>query len=397
MTIKRQAQHSESAAPFLRISQCFITVLAALVCLAALPRISDAATSWYALGTSHTVVLTEEGTVWTLGENDFGQLGQGVVDAHNHEPQQVPGLNRVKAVAAAGNHSAALRRDGTVWVWGDNISGQLGNDDMMLSATPLPVKGLRGVIAIAAGGSHILALKRDGTVWAWGNNNYGQLGTASFISTPDPVRVKGLDGVTSIAAGAYHCLALKQDGSVWSWGYNAYGELGNPAVSSKGSAVPVQVAGIRSATSVSAGVNHSVAMQGNNTVWVWGSNYYSQIGNGTTGYGSRTPVQVRIGEQVADITARAHHTIALLKDGTALAWGDRGTQRWGNGLEMAGSAVPVRMEGYTGPIAIAALVNPVTIGQTSMMAWLNEQRSEQTAVADASDYATYTVAFAQPE
>jgi alpha-tubulin suppressor-like RCC1 family protein len=156
----------------------------------------------------------------------------------------VPGV--VRAIAAGGEHSLALKSDGTVVAWGDNSSGQLGNGTATTGSLPVAVSGLSrvGVAAIAAGRDHSLALRSDGTVVAWGYNYSGQLGNGNTTESQVPVAVFGLSGagVTAIAGGGDHSLALKSDGTVVAWGYNYSGQLGNN--SAIDSHVPVSVVGL---------------------------------------------------------------------------------------------------------------------------------------------------------
>ncbi|HEY0096920.1 MAG TPA: hypothetical protein VGB96_21510, partial [Archangium sp.] len=126
-------------------------------------------------------------------------------------------------VATGYFHSLKLNLDGTVWAWGYNASGQLGNGTTTQSTTPVRVLGLGNVQSIAAGDHHSLALKKDGTVWTWGNNSHGQLGDGTTTNRTTPVQVAGLSGVMNVTAGWFSSLALKQDGTVWAWGDNSYG------------------------------------------------------------------------------------------------------------------------------------------------------------------------------
>src|SRR5205814_5163803 len=136
-----------------------------------------------AAGRQHSLALTSDGAVWAWGENEFGRLGNRtwVLSA---VPIQPIGMTGVKAIAAGGQHSLAVKSDGSVWAWGANLSGQLGNttwctaqgDECAGSSVPVLVHGLAGAQAVAAGGNQSLALKSDGSVWAWGENGYGQLG-----------------------------------------------------------------------------------------------------------------------------------------------------------------------------------------------------------------------------
>src|SRR5207237_1361854 len=147
-------------------------------------------------------------------------------------PVRVRGLWGVTAISAGEVWSLALRADGTVWAWGDNSWGQLANDQVGVpSPTPVRVRGLAGMVAVAAGYAHGLALGRDGTVWAWGDDEVGQLGDGgAYGSRPTPGRVAVLAGVTAVATGSAfgssHSLALEADGSVWAWGNNSDGQLG---------------------------------------------------------------------------------------------------------------------------------------------------------------------------
>jgi len=141
---------------------------------------------------------------------------------------KVSGLAGMTEVAAGQRHSIALKNDGTVWTWGGNNSGQLGNGTFADSRTPVLVAGLSNVTAISAGYDFSIALRSDGTVWAWGANNTGQLGNGSTTNRNTPAQVNGLSGVIAIDSGnCGHSLAVESDGSVWAWGSGMYGQIGN--------------------------------------------------------------------------------------------------------------------------------------------------------------------------
>ncbi|MBJ6723793.1 RCC1 domain-containing protein [Geomesophilobacter sediminis] len=323
---------------------------------------AEAATPWYAYGSEHTLVLKADGTVWAVGANGYGQLGNGKSSWFNtSEPRPVPGMSNVVAIAAAGAHSVALKGDGTVWAWGNNAAGQLGNGTTSDSAYPVQVTGLVHVKAIAAGKSHVVALKENGTIWAWGNNRIGQLGNETRVNSSVPVQVTGISGIVSIAAGSFHTLALKEDGTVWCWGYDANGALGMTASTVHGTTAPTRVAGLSDIKAIAAGMHHSVALRKDGTAWIWGSNASSQLGNGERSEGSAVPMRVAGLGDLMDVTAKANSTIALRGDGTVWAWGDAGSGEWGNGVSMAGSERPVQMRGLTGATMVAALVKPETV------------------------------------
>ncbi|MBO7745109.1 fibronectin type III domain-containing protein [Paenibacillus sp. MWE-103] len=243
-----------------------------------------------ATGQVHNLAAKSDGTVWAWGWNVHGQLGDGS-RTDRAVPVQVQGLDSVVAVAAGQLHSLALKSDGTVWAWGSNESGQNGVPggsiiydgpyETPYRAAPVQIPGLDSVIAIAAGQLHNLALKSDGTVWAWGWNSSGQLGDGSTTTRSTPVQVTALESVTAIAAGSSHSLAVTSDGTVWAWGNNYSGQLGDGSTINRSS--PVQVAGLDSVSSVgTTDGSHSVAVKRDRTVWAWGNNAYGQLGDGTT-------------------------------------------------------------------------------------------------------------------
>ena len=177
-------------------------------------------------GSAHTVVVKPDGTVWSFGANDLGQLGDGGLTART-AAQQVSGAAGFVSASAGGRHTVALKSDGTVRTWGANESGELGNGNTINKVLPVTVPGLTGVTAAAAGDDFSLALKSDGTVWAWGGNTRGQLGNGSNTNSSVPVQVTGLAGATRIAAGAAHALARTSGTYVWAWGANDSGQLGD--------------------------------------------------------------------------------------------------------------------------------------------------------------------------
>ncbi|MBF0459632.1 MAG: fibronectin type III domain-containing protein [Nitrospirae bacterium] len=301
-------------------------------------------------GALHSVALKGDGTVWGWGFNFYGQLGNGTNTYSYSTPVQVSSLTGVTAISAGFLHTAALKSDGTVWTWGWNNSGELGNGTTTASNTPVQVSSLTGVTAIAAGSYYTLALKSDGTVWAWGFNHYGQLGNGANTPSNKPVQVSSLTGVTAIAAGTYHAIALKSDGTAWAWGFNHYGQLGNGA--NTPSNKPVQVSGLTGATAIAAGLLHTVALKSDGTVLAWGSDANGALGNGSYTADSNKPVQLTSLTGATAIAAGYLHTIALKSDGTVYAWGYNGEGELGNSSN-TGSNKPVQASSLSGVTAIA--------------------------------------------
>lgn len=239
-------------------------------------------------GSAHTLAFYNNSTVRAWGANFSGQLGNEATSNGELAPVKVSGLSRVKAVAAGGNHSLALTNYSSVWSWGNNFAGQLGNNTTISQSKPVQVTDgsaiLGNVRQIAAGGSHSLALKYDGTVWAWGYNEYGQLGQGASITTtsPLPLPVAGLGPVKLIAAGGAFSVAVDTSDKVWVWGYNGFGQLGLNPAATPFSGAPQQIADLTGTVeAVSAGLSHILVLVNNAgamSVWGWGFNGFGQLG-----------------------------------------------------------------------------------------------------------------------
>lgn len=219
------------------------------------------------IGHDQYLSLSEDGTVWEW-EEDYSGLFNGVED-RLFKPKKIKELNGVIGIEAGYEFSMALKDDGTVWAWGQNSSGQLGDGSLEERPFPAQVKGLSDVkeISIYRGGTHTLALKNDGTVWAWGSNHNGQIGDSTQDERHIPVQVSGLRNVVSISAGDDYSLALKEDGTVWGWGSN-YGKLGQDT--SEYQLTPIQIYGLNNVVGLSAGEDDSLALKRDGTVWGWG-------------------------------------------------------------------------------------------------------------------------------
>ena len=294
-----------------------------------------------AAGGSHSVLLMRDGTVWSWGANADGQLGNGTTEA-SMTPVRVEGLTGVKSVAAGDHHTVALKSDGTVWTWGKNHRGQLGNGSTVANS-PLPVQAgvegdyLTGVTAIAAGVEHTVALKSDGTVWAWGNNLYGQLGDGTKTRQRSPVQVQGLAGnVIALAAGGYHTVALLQDnGTVWSWGYNFNGQLGDGTKINRNlPGTVVAFAGsddpLQGMVSVAAGNMHTLALGADGKVRAWGANGSGQLGDGGA-FEKTAPIEVVLLDNVVLINSGGDFSLAVKDDRTMWAWGHNDLGQLGDG------------------------------------------------------------------
>jgi alpha-tubulin suppressor-like RCC1 family protein len=261
-------------------------------------------------------------------------------------------------VAAGVDHSLALKSDGTVWAWGNNNHGQLGNNTSVGSLVPVQVPGLDHVTKISAGYGFSLALRSDGTVWAWGWNDKAQLG--AFSKSPFslvPVQVPGLAHATGISAGVEHAVATATDGtsaltSVWAWGDNEFGQLGDGTLTSHGAervtGLPLYIAG------TSAGDAFTTVLGTDGTVWAWGYDNYGQLGNAPSSAMVTRPMNtVGAGSGITQISAGALHVLALKSNGTVLAWGNNQFNQLGIGSQ-ASVTGPVQVTGLTSATQVAA-------------------------------------------
>lgn len=304
-----------------------------------------------ASGAHHTVVAKSDGTVWGWGQGSSGQLGDGS-SLNKSAPVRASGLSAVVAVAAGRYHTVALRGDGTVWAWGANNYLQLG-DGTTVTSRPQPVQlpGLTGVVAVAAGGTHTLALGDDGTVWAWGYNFYGQVGDGTTTNRSTPAQVSGLTGAfVAIAGGYYHSLATKADGTLWSWGFNYNGQVGDGSNTTR--LTPVQIGTPPGMVRVCADGSHSGALRSDGTVWGWGANGLGALGDGTT-IDRLTPVQAVGLTGVLGLEHGYYHSVARAGDQTVRTWGGNAAGQLGDGT-LTDRLTPVPVPGLAGILAVSA-------------------------------------------
>ena len=251
------------------------------------------------------------------GWNGVGMLGTGNL---TDKPSPVPaiGLSDVTQISAGYLHSAALKKDGTVWAWGWNALGMLGDDTTTDRLAPVQVPGLTDVVSVAAGYYHTLATKSDGSVWAWGWNPFGQLGDGTTTDRHRPVRVNNLTNVASVSAGPYQSIALKKDGTAWAWGWNGYNQLGDGTATQRNS--PVRVVGLKNITGISAGALHGLASDITGRVWAWGWNGVGQLGDGSA-TSHPLPGLVPGLQGIKKVSAGFAHSLAVGQDGRLHSWG----------------------------------------------------------------------------
>jgi alpha-tubulin suppressor-like RCC1 family protein len=214
-------------------------------------------------GRNHALALTSGETVYAWGANQYGQLGIGTLTASS-TPAQVSSLSGVVSIFAGRDHSLAVKADGTVWAWGYNANGELGDGTTTKRTVPVQVRRANGdpltnVVQVSAGADHSLALRSNGTIWTWGLNTDGQLGDGTFSSRRRAVKV-GLAGVQQIAAGRQGSIAVTVSGDVYAWGDNVYGQLGDGTQSSTGRNTPGKVPSLANVSVVGMGRDFGMAI-----------------------------------------------------------------------------------------------------------------------------------------
>jgi alpha-tubulin suppressor-like RCC1 family protein len=299
-----------------------------------------------AAGENHSLALSNDGNVWSWGNNRHGQLGIGNFEIIQKDtPQNVLLLTDIMTIDAGAAHSLALQSNGYVWSWGKNSYGQLGNGTSgqeTSESKPLIIADFGNCVAIAAGHAHSVALKNDGTVFTWGFNNLGQLGDQSNLNKNVPVAVPGMANVIAIAAGDTHTVALKNDGTVWTWGDNAYGQLGDGTIVPKNT--PVRVLDISNVIGIAAGYGHTLALRNDGTVWGWGFNEYGQLGDNNLTQKQTRPVKADIFPQGIAIAAGRLHSLVLKSDGSVWSFGANGYGQLGNN-SLQGTELPIQVNG----------------------------------------------------
>ncbi|WP_229506197.1 Ig-like domain-containing protein [Massilia sp. BJB1822] len=251
------------------------------------------ATDWVfiAAGKSHSLAINKGNVLYGWGRNSNGQLGDGTV-VDRLVPTKIGALFW-RMVAAGATHTVGIRADatgtgtgagstggtnyGSLYAWGGNASGQVGNGGTVDVLVPTQVGTLKW-INVAAGASHTLAMRSDATLWGWGGNGNGQLGNGSSANASAPVQIGTDNDWATIAAGNNHSLAVRTNNTLWTWGANSENQLGDGTVNDYGA--PQQVSSATTWTAVAAGAQHSLALRNDGSVWAWGTNKQGQLGNG---------------------------------------------------------------------------------------------------------------------
>ncbi|MBK8077313.1 MAG: fibronectin type III domain-containing protein [Kineosporiaceae bacterium] len=296
-------------------------------------------------GTTYTLTVTATNTTGTgpgasvsatpmahllasAGLDDAGQLGLGLNTPLS--PQQIGTATTWSSLAVGKTSTCGLRSDHSLWCWGTNDSGQLGQGDYATHAVPVQIGSATTWNAVTVGNTHACATRTDNTLWCWGSNSTGQLGIGSTTMQNAPTQVTGTVWATVDAGDSFTC-ATRTDGTLYCWGLNSSGQLGNGNTTQQTSPALVS-GGATTWSSVSAGGTHTCATRTTHTVWCWGYNSFGQLGNGTSAYTAQTtPLQVGAATTWANVSAGGVFTCATQTTGTLWCWGYGGDGATGQG------------------------------------------------------------------
>jgi alpha-tubulin suppressor-like RCC1 family protein len=303
------------------------------------------------IGERHGLFLNTDGTLWAWGHGNFGAIGDGTNESR-YTPVRIGVEANWKEISAGGDQSLAIKTDGTLWAWGDNLQGQLGDGTTTKRYSPVQIGSDLNWKEISTGGNidqpddghHSLAIKSDGTLWAWGGNHFGQLGDGTTTDRHSPVQIGTAMNWREISAGVMHTLAIKTDGTLWAWGYNHAGQLGDGTSSNR--LTPVQIGTSADWKQVSAGRYHSIGIKTDGTLWAWGFNY-----SDVPYYYS--PVQISVATNWKEVSASASHSLAVRTDGTLWAWGNNFYGQLGTGITNQYNSIPTQVPGITSCIQVA--------------------------------------------
>lgn len=316
-----------------------------LITISLMITTSSIAQCWdsFALGWDFTLAKKTDGSLWAWGSNIYGKLGVAIPGAAIQDRHKRVTTDQDWGMFSAGrDHSLALKNDGTLWAWGRNDRGQIGDgtDGINFSKdSPVQIGTGSDWQVVGTGNEHSLAIKANGTLWAWGYNGEGRLGDNTSTDRLVPTQIGTGTNWRSVVAGYDHSVGLTNDGKIYTWGSNGFGQLvlgGTTTIYTR--YVPTRVGTASNWKFIDAGDSHTIALKNDNTLWVGGNNYDGQLGLGTNGF-VQTLVQMGT-DTWLQVAAGSKFTIGIKSDGTLWSWGNNFRGQLGNGTTNVNTNVP---------------------------------------------------------
>ncbi len=306
------------------------------------------------MGANHSAVITEDGNLYTWGNNGYGQLGNGT-KISSVTPIKI--MDNVASVSLSNYHSAAITRDGSLYTWGHNGYSQLGNGTKTDSATPIKI--MDNISTVSLGRYHSAAITKDGSLYIWGRNNYGQLGDGTTTDRLKPKKI--MDNVELVSLGEEHSAAVTKDGSLYTWGENYKGKLGNGTTTN--STKPIKI--MDNIAILGFGNGHSAAITKEGALYLWGLNNSGQLGNGTTTDSTRP---IKIMDNVATVSLGGNFSAAITKDGTLYTWGVNSYGELGNGTR-TDSTKPIKIMDNVATVSVRATHSAAITKDGTLYTW----------------------------
>ena len=293
--------------------------------------------------------IKANGTLWMWGRNNDGQLGDGTT-IYKSSPIQVGALTTWSKVSAGNSGCAAIKTDGTLWVWGAGNQGILGTGNTNNRSSPVQVGALTdwSQVSMSKTTFSCSAIKTDGTLWTWGYNYFGQLGDNTVITKSSPVQIGALTNWSQVWSGAFHMVAVKTNGTLWTWGYGLRGQIGNNSTINRSS--PIQVGSLTTWSQVAANDFSSFAIKTDGTLWSWGKNNYGQLGTGDPNVDRSSPVQVGALTNWSKLSAGGYSSVSIKTDKTIWTWGYNGFGQLGDSTRVNKSS-PIQVGANTWSVA----------------------------------------------
>jgi alpha-tubulin suppressor-like RCC1 family protein len=327
--------------------------------------VPSANVDWSQISSSgHTLAVKANGALWAWGSNNYGELGNGSAgtnggaQANTSIPAQVGVVTNWKTVSAQNGYSLGIRTDGTLWAWGYNAEGSLGDGTVTHRSSPVQIGSLTtwATLGTSSQQSPVFAIKTDGTLWGWGFNSAGgaagsggALGDGTITSKSSPVQIGNLTNWKQISCGYHQTAAIKTDGTMWAWGYNSSGQLGIGNTTSVSS--PVQVGTSTNWKQVACTGSSTVgAVKTDGTLWTWGLAGDGALGNGTNSGALSSPIQVGSLTNWKSIYAGDHNFLAQRTDGSVWSWGKNLQSELGIGTNGVGTY-------KSSPVQVGSLTN----------------------------------------